>query len=241
MSPLMPLLAVVAGVLSFSSPCALPLIPGYLSYVSGLSVSELGQARARALVLRSSAAFVAGFTVVFTALGASSTLVGSLLLGDLPVILDISGVFMIALGLALAGLLRIPFLARERRFDLARVPKGPRGAFPLGMAFAFGWTPCVGPVLATVLAVASTTSTVVTGAVLLALYSLGLGLPFLALAVGFTRARTSLAWLRRRGRAIEVTGGLLLVTVGVLFLTGEWKLLFIPLQDRFARLGWPPL
>ena len=171
-------------------------------------------------MLGSSAAFVAGFTVVFTALGASSTLVGSALLRHLPVILDVSGVFMIAFGLASTGLVRVGFLARERRFDLARVPKGPKGAFPLGMAFAFGWTPCVGPVLATVLAVASTGPTV---------------------AVGFTRARTSLGWLRRRGRVIELAGGVLLVAVGVLFLTGEWKQLFIPLQDRFARLGWPPL
>ena len=192
-------------------------------------------------MLGSSAAFVAGFTVVFTALGASSTLVGSALLRHLPVILDVSGVFMIAFGLASTGLVRVGFLARERRFDLARVPKGPKGAFPLGMAFAFGWTPCVGPVLATVLAVASTGPTVAVGAGLLALYSLGLGVPFLALAVGFTRARTSLGWLRRRGRVIELAGGVLLVAVGVLFLTGEWKQLFIPLQDRFARLGWPPL
>lgn len=109
------------------------------------------------------------------------------------------------------------------------------------MAFAFGWTPCVGPVLATVLALASASSTVVEGAVLLALYSLGLGLPFLALAVGFSRARTSLGWLRRHGRGIEMAGGVLLVAVGVLFVTGEWKTLFIPLQERFARLGWPPL
>ncbi|MHB1929524.1 MAG: cytochrome c biogenesis CcdA family protein, partial [Acidimicrobiales bacterium] len=160
MSPALPLLAVVAGMLSFSSPCALPLIPGYLSYVSGLPVSELGHAQARAAVLRSSAAFVAGFTVVFTALGASSTLLGSLLLRHLPVMLDVSGVFMIAFGLASIGAVRFGLLVRERRFDLSRIPKGPEGAFPLGMAFAFGWTPCVGPVLATVLAVASAGSTV---------------------------------------------------------------------------------
>ncbi|MCU4185741.1 cytochrome c biogenesis protein CcdA [Acidiferrimicrobium sp. IK] len=241
MSPWLPLLAVVAGILSFTSPCALPLIPSYLSYVSGLPISELGEGRGTPLVLRSSIAFVAGFTVVFTALGASSVLVGSLLLRNMPTILDVAGVFIIALGLASIGLLRVPFLARERRFDLSRVPQGPKGAFPLGMAFAFGWTPCIGPVLATLLAVASATSTVITGGVLLALYSLGLGLPFLALALGFSRARTSLTWLRRRGRAIEIAGGVLLIAVGIMFVTGEWKSLFIPLQTRFAQLGWPPL
>lgn len=241
MSPMLPLLAIVAGILSFTSPCALPLIPSYLSYVSGLPVSELDQRRSSPLVLRSSLAFVGGFTVVFTALGASAALVGSLLLRNLPVILDVAGAFIIVLGLASAGLLRVPFLARERRFDLSRIPAGPRGAFPLGMAFAFGWTPCIGPVLATVLALASATSTVLAGAVLLALYSFGLGMPFVALAVWFSRARTSLSWLRRHGRAIELTGGLLLVAVGIMFVTGEWKSLLIPLQDRFARLGWPPL
>ena len=241
MSPLTPLLALVAGIISFTSPCALPLIPSYLSYISGLPITELDRAQVTPLVLRSSLAFVGGFTVVFTALGASSTLVGSLLLRHMPTILDVAGAFIIVLGFAMAGLLRVPFLARERRFDLSRVPKGPKGAFPLGMAFAFGWTPCIGPVLATVLALASATSTVAEGAVLLAVYSLGLGLPFLALAVGFSRARTSLGWLRQRGRAIEFCGGLLLVAVGVLFVTGAWKTLFIPLQLRFAHLGWPPL
>ena len=241
MSPLLPLFAVVAGIISFTSPCALPLIPSYLSYVSGLPISDLGRREATPLVLRSSLAFVGGFTVVFTALGVSSTLVGSLLLRHLGVILDVAGAFIILLGLAMLGLLRVPFLARERRFDLSRVPQGPKGAFPLGMAFAFGWTPCLGPVLATVLAVASAGRTVVAGAVLLALYSLGLGIPFVALALGYSRARTSLAWLRRRGRAIEIAGGILLVGVGILFVTGEWKSLFIPLQSQFARLGWPPL
>lgn len=241
MTPLTPLLAVVAGIISFTSPCALPLIPSYLSYVSGLPLSELDQGQATPLVLRSSIAFVGGFTVVFTLLGASATLVGSLFLRNMPTILDVAGAFIIVLGLVSVGLLRIPFLARERRFDLSRVPRGPKGAFPLGMAFAFGWTPCIGPVLATVLALASASNTVVEGALLLALYSLGLGLPFLALAVGFSRARTSLDWLRRHGRGIEIAGGVLLVAVGVMFVTGEWKTLFIPLQERFARLGWPPL
>ena len=121
------------------------------------------------------------------------------------------------------------------------MPSGPRGAVPLGMAFAFGWVPCIGPVLATVLAVASTSGTVVWGAVLLALYSLGLGVPFVLLAIGFSHAKGSLVWLRRHGRTIEVAGGFLLVGVGVLFVSGAWRTFFVPLQAQFAKLGWPPL
>ena len=238
---LLPVLAVVAGVVSFSSPCCLPLIPGYLSYVSALPVSELGRREARAMTLRASLLFVAGFTLVFSLLGVSLALVGSALLQRLPVIVRVSGVGIIVMGLAMMGLLRIPLLRRERRFDLARLPTGPRGAFFLGSAFAFGWTPCIGPILATILTAAAATGTAAWGAVLLVLYSLGLGLPFIALGVGFQRARGSLAWLRRHARAIEVAGGAMLVAVGILFVSGAWRSFFIPLQRTFAELGWPPI
>jgi cytochrome c-type biogenesis protein len=240
-SLLLPVFAIVAGIISFTSPCALPLVPSYLSYVSGLPVSELSDGQAKRLVVRSTATFVAGFTTVFTALGASSTLFGSLLIRHLPTIMRVSGVVIIIFGLSMTGLLRIPILSRERRLDLTKISRGPLGAFPLGMAFAFGWTPCIGPILASILAVASTSHTMAWGAILLALYSLGLGVPFLVLALGIGRARRSLNFLSRHGRAIEIGGGLLLVAVGVLFLAGLWKGLFIPLQDRFARLGWPPV
>lgn len=145
------------------------------------------------------------------------------------------------MGLSMLGVLRIPLLSREGRLDLAWLPGGPRGAFPLGMAFAAGWTPCIGPVLATILATAAATQTAVWGGVLLALYSVGLGVPFVLLALGFQRARGSLAWLRRHGHAIERVGGVLLVVVGVLFVSGAWRSFFIPLQRSFARLGWPPI
>lgn len=237
----LPVLAVVAGVLSFTSPCALPLLPGYVSYVSGLSSSEVASPKRRALVLRSSIGFVTGFTLVFTAMGASSTLLGSLLLTHLPVILRVAGAVIVVLGLATAGVLKVPWVAKERRFDLSALPRGPRGSVPLGMAFAFGWTPCIGPVLATVLSLASTSGTVAWGASLLALYSLGLGVPFLALALGLSRLKGSLAWLRAHGRAIEILSGALLSAVGVLFLTGVWGSLLLPFQARLARLGWPPL
>jgi cytochrome c-type biogenesis protein len=237
----LPMFAIVAGLISFTSPCALPLVPSYLSYISGLPIGELSERSARRVVLLSTTAFVGGFTLVFTALGASSTLFGSFLIHHLPLILKVSGVVIIIFGLAMTGLIKIPFMARERRFDLARITGGPRGAFPLGMAFAFGWTPCIGPILASILAVASTSNTVVEGAFLLALYSIGLGVPFILLALGIGRARRSLSFLKRHGRAIEIMGGLLLIAVGILFVSGVWKTLFIPLQVRFARLGWPPL
>jgi len=238
---LLPLLAVVAGIVSFSSPCCLPLVPGYLSYVSALPVAELGRREARAVTLRASVLFVAGFSLVFSVLGVSLALIGSALIQRLPTIVRVSGIGIIVMGLAMMGVLRIPLLMRERRFDLARAPRGPGGAFFMGTAFAFGWTPCIGPVLATILTTAAATGTAAWGAVLLALYSIGLGLPFIALGLGFQRARGSLAWLRRHGRAIEVVGGAVLVAVGVLFVSGAWQSFFVPLQRSFARLGWPPI
>jgi cytochrome c-type biogenesis protein len=238
---LLPPLAILAGVISFSSPCCLPLIPGYLSYVSGLPVSDLGRREARAVTVRAALLFVAGFTAVFTALGVSFTLVGGALLRNVPTIVRAGGVVIILMGLAMMGVLRIPFLYRERRLDLTRIPSGPKAAFALGMAFAFGWVPCIGPVLATILATAAATQTVVWGAVLLILYSIGLGLPFIALALGFQHARGSLEWLKRHGRRIEIAGGVMLVGIGVLFVTGAWQQFFTPLQRYFARFGWPPI
>jgi cytochrome c-type biogenesis protein len=237
----LPVLAVVAGVLSFSSPCCLPLLPGYLSYVSALPVSDLGERQARGVTLRAALLFVGGFTTVFTVLGVAVQVAGAAFLGGRGRIVQAFGILIIALGLSTIGVLRLPFLQRERRLDLARVPRGTAWAFPMGMAFAAGWAPCIGPVLATILATAAVGETPLWGAVLLALYSAGLGVPFVLLALGFRRANRSLDWLRRNGRAIEVTGGGLLVGVGLLFVTGRWERLFLPLQRWFAELGWPPV
>jgi cytochrome c-type biogenesis protein len=151
----LPLLAVVAGVVSFSSPCCLPLLPGYASYITALPVSSLGTKEARSLTLRTSFAFVAGFTLVFTALGVVSTFFGFAVLRALPTVVRVAGVGIIVLGLSMMGVIRIPILLRERRVDMARLPKGSRGAFAVGLAFAAGWTPCIGPVLATILAAAA--------------------------------------------------------------------------------------
>lgn len=237
----LPLVAVVAGLVSFSSPCCLPLIPGYLSYVSALPVSELGKRSARRMTLRAALLFVAGFTVVFTALGVGATALGSSLLRNQDTVVRWFGVVIILLGLSTMGLLRIPILQREKRVDLARVPRGPAWAFPMGMAFAAGWAPCIGPVLATILATASVAGSAWWGGILLALYSAGLGIPFVLLAMGFNRASGSMAWLRRHSRRIEIAGGALLVVVGLMFITGRWQALFRPMQRWFAQWGWPPI
>lgn len=238
---LLPFAAVFAGVLSVSSPCCLPLIPGYLSYVSSLPTADLDERPARRLTLLAALLFVAGFTTVFTVLGVTVALLGSTVTGLLPTVVRVSGVLVILLGLSTLGILRVPVLSGERRLDLARVPRGPRWAFPMGMAFAAGWTPCLGPILATILAAASSTGTAAWGALLLALYSVGLGVPFVLLALGLRSAQRSVEWLRRHGRMVETMGGLLLVGVGLLFVSGEWQELFVPLQRRFAELGWPPI
>lgn len=239
--PLLPLLAVAAGVVSFTSPCALPLLPGYLAYITALPVSSLGEQASRRTVLRASLFFVAGFTVIFTALGASFAIVGSLLLRNVGWITRVAGIGIIAMGLTMLGVLRPSFLMRDRRLDPTRIAKGPRSAFFLGIAFAFGWSPCIGPVLASILAVAGATQTVAWGATLLALYSLGLGIPFVAAAVWYRRATRSVQWLRRNSRRIEIAGGALLLIVGLMFTVGAWRAIFIPLQRTFTQLGWPPL
>ena len=232
-----------AGMLSFLSPCVLPLVPGYLSLMSGVGTAELAVTTVTDTrrLLRSTLLFVAGFTVVFVAYGAAATALGSALRTHQTGLNQIAGAVVFAMGLVVAGVVSPRVLARERRFQVSPVQLGRLAPPVMGMAFAFGWTPCIGPVLATILTAAAATRTVVWGGVLLAFYSIGLGLPFIGLALGFQRARGSLDWLRRNGRWVEVAGGVLLVAVGLLFVSGAWRDLFLPLQRRFADLGWPPI
>lgn len=231
-------LAFVAGVVSVSSPCCLPLMPGYLSYISGVSAEEAGRRRR---VVGASLLFVLGFALVFTALGASASAFGGFLLERLPTFVKVAGAFVILMGLATLGVLRIPFLYREKRLDMRKVKSGPAGAVPLGMAFAFGWAPCVGPVLGGILTAAAVTETVWKGSVLLFIYSLGMGIPFLLLALGYSKAGRTFRFLRRHGLAVERSGGVLLVSMGVLLITGYWQQLFTPILRWFSRLGWPPI
>lgn len=240
MDPTVPL-AFAAGVLAFSSPCCLPLLPGYLGFVSDLSTDQQGAAVGKRRVLLGATLFVLGFSVVFTALGASASVLGSFLLDNRQVFFRVSGVLLAAMGLAMLLGAQIPFLSRMMRSDLSRMKRGPVGAFPLGMAFAFGWTPCVGPVLAGLLTYAGATGSLVEGAGLLFVYSLGLGLPFIGAAVLYNRAAGSFSWLRRHGELINRAGGVILVAMGVLLFTGSWVALFAPALRWYAKLGWPPI
>jgi len=235
-------LALVAGLISFTSPCCLPLMPGYVSYVGGVEAAVPdGAVAARTRTLAAAALFVAGFTATFTVMGlAASSLSGAILHHRLG-LEQIAGVLVIAMGLATMGLLRVPLLGREVRVDLRRIRPGLGGAAPLGAAFAIGWTPCIGPVLAAILAAAASTESGWWGAMLLLAYSLGLGIPFLLLAWSYSKSWRLLGWFRRHARGVEITGGVVLIAMGILIITGAWLRLFAPLLRLYARNGWPPV
>ena len=238
MSELIPqtgwLVAFGAGLVSFLSPCVAPLVPGYLSYVSGVSVQDLAQPRPGQTrrLLSSCLLFVLGFSLVFVALGASASLLGGLIEDYRRELNRAAGGVMILMGLFVMGVARLPVLYQEKRFHFAVGSFGQGGTVLLGMAFAFGWTPCVGPVLASILFYAGGSQTAVQGAALLLAYSLGMGVPFVATGLAFSRAMGALGWVKRHYRAINVVSGGLLVGVGVLFLTDRF-FYFSILAQRF--------
>ncbi len=233
------IVAFAAGILGFLSPCVVPLIPGYLSFVSGLSLAEMSlEERRRHLgrVLAATTLFVLGFSVIFTALGASASALGNLILDNRQWLSRIGGAIVIVLGLAVLGIIKVPGLFRTRRLDMQRRPFGLIGAFPVGMAFGFAWTPCVGPVLSGVLTLAAAAQTAATGALLLFAYSLGLGLPFLITAVLMTTAFDAMGWLRRNARAVTAVSGVFLLIMGtamvtdVLFTLNTWLIRLVPFR-----------
>lgn len=215
--------AFAAGFLSFISPCVLPLIPGYISFVSGASLEEMraGQGAARQQVLLRSLAFVIGFSLVFIALGASATAIGRFIFDKQPLLSKIAGAVIIVFGLHMMGVFRLAFLDNDKRAQTTRKPAGPLGALLVGIAFAFGWTPCIGPILAGILVVAASKETIGEGVLLLAIYSLGLGVPFLLTSLAIDRFFSVAAAIRRHYHAIELTSGGLLVAIGVLIFTGQ--------------------
>jgi cytochrome c-type biogenesis protein len=211
------MISFTAGLLSFLSPCVLPLIPSYVTFITGMSLDEVQRARRATLV--HSLLFVAGFTLVFLALGASATLLGRALLAYRDWISRVGGVLIIVFGLYLLGVFNIGLLARERRVHIADKPLGYLGTLLVGMAFAAGWTPCIGPILGSILIYTSSSADLGRGILLLLAYSLGLAIPFLlaSLAIGrfftaFARFRPHLAWVSRAGGVLLVIIGLLLVT-----------------------------
>jgi cytochrome c-type biogenesis protein len=231
----------LAGLLSFLSPCVLPLVPPYLSFLAGASVRDLadgaGDAALRRRALLTACCFVLGFSTVFVALGAGASLIGAVLRSYSAVLAQVAGLAIILMGLHFLGLFRLAFLMREARVQVNVAGGSAMAAYGMGMAFAFGWTPCIGPVLAGVLAVAGSEASVARGAGLLAVYSAGLGVPFLlaALAMGpFTRM---LARFRGAFNVVEKGMGVLLVLTGFAFLTGSISQFGFYLLEMFPALG----
>ena len=235
---LLPLAAVAAGIVSATSPCVLPVIPGYLAAVS-LPAHHTNDRRTS---VRGALGFVSGFTTVFTILGATASALGNLIYSRLDLVLSVAGVFLIAAGLHTVGLLNVSGLARERRLiQPEAVAGGPRRSFLLGMVFALGWTPCVGPILAIILTKAAADASLTEGMALLVLYSAGLGIPFVALALWFERSKPLRGWISRKSRSIQRIGGVAMILVGIAYTTGVWEATFTGLQRWLARSGWPPL
>ncbi len=244
--------AFLGGLLSFASPCVLPLVPPYLCYIAGVSIEELGQpepeSKRRRDIVMAALAFVLGFSTVFVALGATASVFGQAvqrltvlqvgLFGiNVSLVALIAGIVIAVMGLHFLGVFRIAFLSREARVQVDEKPPGLFGGYVLGLAFAFGWTPCIGPILAAILALAGSEDTVSSGAFLLFVYSMGLGVPFL-LAAAF--APVFLGWssnFRRHLPTVEKTMGGFLVLTGVLFVTGQMTAFSYWLLETFPALG----
>jgi cytochrome c-type biogenesis protein len=232
------LTAFAAGVVSFLSPCVLPLVPGYVSFVAGRELEDLRAGTApRLQALTLAATFVLGFTVVFVALGASATALGNLLLSYRYELGIIAGVVVALFGLHMLGLTPIRLLERDARFHLDVAGGRTLSAFLLGLAFAFGWTPCIGPVLGAILTLSASTADVAKGSLLLAVYSLGMGLPFLLAALFTGTLLARLKALGRAGRNLQRAAGALLVAMGVLMVTGQLEVLAYWLLETFPALA----
>jgi cytochrome c-type biogenesis protein len=234
----LPIAAFVAGIVSFLSPCVLPLVPGYVSLISGASVEEL-QSKDRKLlntVLLHSIMFILGFTLVFVCLGAAATSIGHVMKLYKKQLTWIAGTVIVIFGLHLTGILKIKALYADKRLHSVGNGKSPIGAFIVGFAFAFGWTPCIGPILSLILTAAGNADTVSKGVILLFIYSLGLAVPFLLTSVGIDRFLAFYGKFRRHLQAVEVGSGVLLIIFGVLIFTRHFTVLssYLGFLNRFT-------
>jgi cytochrome c-type biogenesis protein len=231
--------ALIAGVLSFLSPCVLPLVPPYMIYLTGATIEQVahddGTVSSKRAVMISALLFVLGFSTVFVALGATASLIGTVIRTWSAQLSILAGIVIIVMGLHFLGLTRIGFLMREGRLSIPK-PVGRWGAYVMGLAFAFGWTPCIGPILAAILSLAAAEATVAKGAGLLAVYSAGLGIPFLAAAFMIERFSSVFARMKRHLETVERAMGVLLIITGVGFLTGSVSTVSIWLLETFPSL-----
>jgi cytochrome c-type biogenesis protein len=234
--------AAAAGAISFLSPCVLPIVPGYLCFVAGTSLDRLTGEEGRdpelsRRVISPAVAFVLGFSAVFITMGASASAINVLLFDNIGIVSKVAGAVIILFGIHYMGLLRIRWLDREIRFNPRRAPIGLTGAFVVGLAFAFGWTPCIGPILATILSLAAANDSLTYGVSLLGTYALGLGVPFIAAAFAVRPFMAFLVRFRRHLRRVEIAAGGLLVATGLLIFTGSLSWLSYLMLDMFPALG----
>ena len=234
----LPFAAFLAGILSFLSPCVLPLVPGYISLISGASVEELQSKDRKILntVLLHSLMFILGFMVVFVMLGAAATSIGQLVKEYKKWLTIAAGAAIIIFGLHLTGIIKIKALYADKRLHSVKGGKSPIGAFVVGFAFAFGWTPCLGPILSTILGFAASAETVTKGVLLLWIYSLGLAVPFLLTSLGIDRFLSFYGRFRKHLHTLEVVSGVFLMVLGVLILTRRFTLLssYLGFLNRFT-------
>jgi len=231
--------AFIAGLISFLSPCVLPLVPGYISIVSGSSLDQLKTQREASLfrtVLLNSITFIVGFSITFVVLGASATWLGQVLVSWRQLLDKIAGLVLIVFGVHVLGIVKINALYQDKRFHNVEKPRGAGGSLVLGLAFAFGWTPCLGPILAGILAIASTKQTVTEGMLLLGAYSAGLGIPFLMTSLALNKFLSFYSRFKKHFHAVEMVSGALVIVVGLMMVTGNLSRIasWFSFLNRFA-------
>ena len=231
-------IALVAGIISFLSPCVLPIVPPYLAYMGGVSISDMNSEKsARAKALGTALFFVLGLSTVFLILGFTTSLMGAFFLQNQQWFVVASGVVIMVFGAHFVGVYRIGFMDREIRMDAGDQGGSAFGAYVLGLAFAFGWTPCIGPQLGAILSLDASEASAVRGTALLAVYAIGLGIPFLLVAAFFPSLSGVMAWMKRHMQQIERVMGLLLWTVGLMMLTGQFTEFSFWLLETFPALA----